>query len=59
MNIDLNGAVIHGITNVGDSALGNEFIVFWDDKGLPIHIRKTIITQLNLMISPSHKNIFQ
>lgn len=59
MNIDLNGAVINGITNVSESTLGNEFVVFWDEKGLPIHIRKTIVTQLYVMLNPSPNNIFK
>ena len=59
MNIDLNGAVINGITNVSESVLGKEFIVFWDEKGLPIHIRKHIVTQLYVTLNPTPNNIFK
>jgi len=40
MRLEGRGAVIDNITNVDNSILGNDYVVVWDQDGIPIHINR-------------------
>lgn len=46
MKLDKNGAVINMVTSVGASMLGDNYIVMWDEDGIPIHIHKNVMSYL-------------
>ena len=40
MRLEGRGAVIDNITNVDNSIIGNEYVVMWDQDGIPVHINR-------------------
>ena len=47
MVFNSNGAVIAGIIRAEYSTLRDDYIVFWDETGCPIHIKRSIIDYLH------------
>jgi len=46
MKVDKNGVIINTLVSADNSMLGDDFIVMWDEDGLPIHINRKIIDYL-------------
>jgi hypothetical protein len=56
MKLNKNGAIIENVTNIDNSTLSADYIVMWDDEGIPIHINKEVILRLYNKIQISNPN---
>lgn len=46
MKVDKNGVIIDSFKTTSNSIMGGDFVVMWDDDGLPIHIKRDIVDRM-------------
>lgn len=57
MQVNKNGAIIDSVSYIDNSVMGDDYIVMWDNSGLPIHIHKHVISELNKKITPTQPEL--